>query len=135
MNPLISVAELTHNILSAARLPPDALRRPFALRPGLATGLPFSRMKRLQAINTMHGKKCSIVLGWRRLTHFQPLIAYDTEVPPFGQVHRRAMRRRNLLAGAVSQTAHFKADTFVSYLYLELRSDFPIVKSFFMLSD
>jgi hypothetical protein len=35
--------------LSAARLPQETIRRPLALRPSLTTGLPLSRMKRLQA--------------------------------------------------------------------------------------
>ena len=43
--------------LSAARLPPEIIRRPLALRAGLATGLPLSRMKRLQAFMTQESRR------------------------------------------------------------------------------
>ena len=45
------LARVTNIIPSVTRLPPRLMRRMWstALRPGLATGLPFSRMKRLQA--------------------------------------------------------------------------------------
>jgi hypothetical protein len=114
--------------LSAARRPTDTIHRPLALRPGLATGLPLSRIKEVTGLQTSEALPV-------RQAHSKCDSGRKTSVPgPVSRLPRLAdasasrLSNKTYVKSAGCQMREFRQSRAIPLFPTALRWNMPVIR-------